>query len=142
MIRTNNRKPLVSASEVGMAAFCGRAVYLKRTKAEVSRKAVERMSHGHARHEDLNSLVKNDQRCFVASYLYGMDDQRTYRLRAWRDQRLKVTKVGRMLVNVYYKLSPVLVELCKRHPKVEQTATLILDWLSLRIEEIMLRKDK
>ena len=48
-----------------------------------------------------------DTRCFVASYAYGLNDPRTDYFRSIRDNRLLHWRYGRILITLYYQLSPV-----------------------------------
>lgn len=64
--------------------------------------------------------------CFVATYVFGADDARTLALRNFRDEVLLPHRAGRLLVHMYYKLSPVLVRGCATHALLRQTSTVIL----------------
>jgi hypothetical protein len=67
-----------------------------------------------------------DTRCFVASYAYGIDDPRTDYFRSLRDKRLLHSRIGRILITLYYQLSPALVLLCKKSVIVNSIIKLLL----------------
>lgn len=111
-------KELVSASDIGKAAYCPHSLYLsKKLSPETAESHVARKRGTHM-HEDLTSKVMNDldKRCYVATYAFGEDHAVTVSLRSWRDRVLKPTWCGRALVRVYYRCSPWLVKLCRRSP--------------------------
>jgi hypothetical protein len=55
-----------------------------------------------------------DQRCFIATAIYGNDAPETHFLRAWRDRVLMPRTIGRLFVRAYYGVSPSLVPLLCR----------------------------
>lgn len=90
-----------------------------------------RGDHAHAR---LNTQLKRaDKRCFIATACYGVDDPRTEALRQWRDRVLMPSHVGRGLVQLYYRLSPLLVRLCERYPALLTPVRGIVDRFHARI---------
>ena len=54
-----------------------------------------------------------DRRCFLATYLYGPQDERTVRLRVFRDIVVNQSALGRRVVQFYYCMSPLLISVCK-----------------------------
>lgn len=62
------------------------------------------------------SNKKGNSNCFIASAVYGLDAPETNLLRAWRDQRLLKSNIGRFFVFTYYKISPSLVPWIKKSP--------------------------
>jgi len=121
----------IAASEVGRAAYCEKALELKYAGAEVSTRAQAARQRGDAAHDAWNTEIKHaaDKRCFVASHLYGIDDPRTERLRQFRDRYLMQRASTRLLVHSYYRLSPILVTLCRRFPMLDAP----LRWLCAQI---------
>jgi hypothetical protein len=71
--------------------------------------------------------------CFIATAVYGHDATETNALRQWRDRVLLPKAIGRLLVGAYYKISPHLVPLIQRTPKLKQRLKAILDWLIPKI---------
>lgn len=112
------RKALVSASDIGKAAYCPHSLSLSKRSARESDEGVKAKDRGIELHEDLTSKVlgSDDRRCYVATYAFGADHQVTNDLRAWRDRVLMPSRLGRVLVGAYYKLSPSLVSACERWP--------------------------
>lgn len=108
----------VSASKAGRASYCPHYLELERKRTKVSTKAQAARIRGDQKHEELNRKAE-DKRCYVASHLYGIDDSRTELLRAFRDQSLTTNLLGKMLIGVYYRLSPSLVTFARKHPRVD-----------------------
>lgn len=103
----------VSASDVGRAAFCPHYLELKNKGASVNKQAEFARKQGDIKHDAFNQDAE-DKRCYIASYLYGIDDPRTNSLRQFRDNWLLKFWPGKYLVNLYYALSPHLIN-CSRH---------------------------
>ncbi len=51
-------------------------------------------------------VMKNLSRCFIATAVFGPSSSEVATLRAFRDQYLAVTQIGRRFISAYYKLSP------------------------------------
>jgi len=134
MNKTDKNNEWVSASDVGRAAFCGHFLELKYSGHKVSKEAEQNMIKGDIAHQELNKLAE-DKRCFVASHLYGIDNIKTEQLRQYRDSALLKTKLGRIVVTVYYRLSPYLVEWARRSPFIHSFLKKSVDYCSLKIRE-------
>ncbi len=119
----------ISASDVGRSEFCPKSVALKYAGAKPSQRAVVAQNRGNLKHEQFNRQISKDKRCYVASYLYGMDDQRTEILRQFRDARLQSSPGGRILIAIYYRLSPLVIEISKRSSWIDQVLRRIVDRL-------------
>lgn len=50
-----------------------------------------------------------DSRCYIASHVFGHDAVQTHFLRSWRDNCLQPFAFGRLVIKVYYVISPRLV---------------------------------
>lgn len=59
-----------------------------------------------------------DRRCFIASHVYGPDATETNWLRAWRDRELLPSRIGRFAVAVYYAVSPFILPILERSPRL------------------------
>ena len=87
-----------------------------------------RAEHGTKLHRSFESdgkvLVatggRTDKRCFVASSIFGYEANETQWLRAWRDRLLKPSRLGRWGIELYYRLSPSLVEWATEHPNIRK----------------------
>ncbi len=109
-----NKSDWISASDAGRARFCPKYLHLKYSGAEISQLALLARQRGDRAHTQFNkSIESEDKRCFIATHLYGVDDQRTVLLRNFRDRRLMTNWSGRLLIKVYYRLSPYLVSTCQ-----------------------------
>ena len=115
----------VSASDIGRAEYCPHYLEHKYKGTEVSASAKSARIMGEEAHEELNKIA-NDTRCYVATYLYGVDDPRTQQLRGFRDAYLRRFFLGRWFIRTYYFCSPLLVALCKKIP-----------WLANFIERVV-----
>lgn len=127
------RKNLVSASDVGRAAYCPHYLQLKHSGAKVSASAKAARQKGNAKHDEFNQ-VATDKRCYVASYLYGPEDCRTERLRRFRDNYLIGSRTGRACIFCYYALSPALVSLAKRSNVVRDIVKGLVNRIVERLE--------
>jgi hypothetical protein len=97
----------VSASDIGQACYCPKALTHKYSGTSISVSAIAARKQGNQAHDELNKDVE-DKRCFVASHLFGTCDPRTELLRRFRDTHLR-SMPGRCLVELYYRTSPSLV---------------------------------
>ncbi len=99
---------LVSASDVGKAAYCPHSLSLQKRYAYSSD---ARQRAGTKAHNALNEslLSGQDSRCFIATHALGAHDPDTQALRDWRDRVLMTTPFGRALVRFYYWSSPWLI---------------------------------
>lgn len=57
--------------------------------------------------------------CFIASAVYGRNSPEVKYLKQFRDTILLPNYLGRALVNAYYKISPPIAFLLKRHPPLK-----------------------
>lgn len=133
-----NNKPkgstYVSASDAGRAAFCPHYLELQYKGVAVSTAANVARQKGNAAHDALNKQVE-DKRCFIASYLYGVDDRRTVRLRKFRDGYLTNCWSGRMFISVYYRLSPLIIWLAIRIRIIHFLTEKAVSWFERKLEE-------
>lgn len=75
------------------------------------------------------SAYKNSSNCFIATAIYGMEAPETRALRAWRDNSLLQSPMGRCAVFAYYKISPGLVPVIKRNLWLPKLVRFLLDRL-------------
>ena len=69
---------------------------------------------------------RTDQRCFVASAIFGHQAVETEWLRGWRDRVLLTNTFGRVFVWGYYKFSPFMVVWLRNAPKAQRTVKSLL----------------
>jgi len=134
MFKKREKKIWVSASDVGRAAFCPHYLELKNRGVKASRQAEASRARGNASHDELNRIAQ-DKRCYIASYLYGIDDERTNALRSFRDKTLLRHRPGNVLVNIYYRLSPTLVTISSRSSTAERCLRYMVNGIVKRLLE-------
>lgn len=123
----------ITISQVVTSVYCEqKAVHdatfgTQRDPNDVSQSMLHiRAEHGTRLHRSFESdgrvLVatggRTDKRCFVASSLFGYEASETQWLRAWRDRVLKPLRLGRVVANLYYRLSPYLIEWVVQYPRI------------------------
>lgn len=125
------KRIIVSASDVGKAAFCAHSMSLDLQNRHSRNDSTELMDKGRAGHELLTNKVLDgqDKRCFVATHAFGENHPHTQQLRQWRDRVLKPYAPGRVLISAYYWSSPKLVQLCKKSPWLDRSVRCSLLWL-------------
>lgn len=116
--RNRNRRA-VSASELAQMGACERQVYFehkygKRTTAE-QRSAIARGNREHARFfkeaARAGPQLQSSQGkpwCFIASAVFGPTAIETRTLRLFRDQVLRPTRLGRIAIRFYYRVTPTI----------------------------------
>lgn len=85
----------------------------------------ERTMRHHNRREGASA---RDSRCFIASQVFGLVDPRTERLRRYRDERLLTTAAGRVLVWIYYRISPWVAGRLVGRPRAGRVVGRGLEW--------------
>nr|WP_328798106.1 CFI-box-CTERM domain-containing protein [Marinobacter nauticus] len=108
---------------------------MKYAGAKPSQRALAAQDRGNLKHEQFNRQISTDKRCYVASYLYGVEDPRTETLRQFRDNTLQCSPGGRILIAFYYWLSPVVIKFSKRASWIDWLLRRIVDRLVLRSEQ-------
>jgi hypothetical protein len=100
-------------------------------KMKGSQSSSSSISRGSSKGQTTSSSSSN---CFIATAVYGVDASETNLLRNWRDTFLLPNKLGRFIVSAYYVLSPYLVKLIKKDPKIRVLAKVSLDFLIQKIK--------
>lgn len=85
-------------------------------------------AHHNAGHEP-RSRQDRDSRCFIASAVYGTRAPQTDELRRFRDRILWPHATGRVLVRLYYRLSPRVARHLRRNPALAHAVRRGLDLL-------------
>lgn len=96
------------------------------------RKVLHRGDTEHARHHRL-AVKHHDSRCFIATAVYGARAVETNALRAFRDDQLSRSAVGRILVALYYRVSPPLARYLDTHPAARRMIRVILNQIVSKI---------
>lgn len=124
----------VSASDVGMAAYCPHYLELKEKGIKPSQESLKARENGEKYHEAFNRQA-DDGRCYIATHLYGYDHPITCLLRGYRDQILASNATGRVFIQIYYVLSPYLVIASLKLPVITRIMRRIIDRQVIRILE-------
>ncbi|SFL70069.1 CFI-box-CTERM domain-containing protein [Pelosinus propionicus] len=74
--------------------------------------------------------------CFIATTIYGdYDAPQVLTLRRFRDKILGQSVLGRIFINTYYTLSPILIKIIKTHKPVSNITRIFLERLILWLEQ-------
>lgn len=73
--------------------------------------------------------------CFIASAIYGPYAWQTEVLRDWRDRALLPTRAGRILVGIYYRVSPGLAAYLSGMTRTSRLVRAVLDQFVARVRE-------
>lgn len=115
------RNRSISATKLSELAICQKMVALSQQHGEpvATPERQAKLDLGEVIHERTEVAVHARQRpspCFVASAIYGAHHPKTETLRAYRDQVLRTSALGRYLIAAYYHLSPPIARWLARHP--------------------------
>ena len=91
-------------------------------------KAQELAALADAGRKAMDSLQTKENKCFIASAVYGPFALETNILREWRDKKLLSHLPGRILTNFYYFVSPSLCKLILRHKSLKVIIRKFLDY--------------
>ena len=121
-----------SISEVVAIVYCERQAVLDRQYGEERSLEVKaKAASGRFQHQRFamegKAQASRDRRCFVATAIYGAEAPETEWLRVWRDTVLMPRRIGRAIVRGYYALSPALVRIVERYPRLKTTVHRLLD---------------
>lgn len=121
-----------SISDIVAIVYCERQAVLDRQYGEARSLSVKaKAASGRFQHQRFamegRAQASRDRRCFVATAIYGAEAPETEWLRAWRDTVLMPRRVGRAIVRAYYLLSPSLVCIVERSPRLKTTVHRLLD---------------
>lgn len=81
-----------------------------------------------------NTSSSSNGGCFIATAVYGSyDATEVLALRRYRDQRLQTNAAGRLLVMIYYKISPSLARKLPERPRLLSATKKLLDAIVRRV---------
>lgn len=144
MARRSRQRRAVSISDLAEMGFCERKAYLKATVGDVDTpESARRRRAGASHHQEFDRQVQRhhntprsrDSRCFIATAVYGLNDVRTEELRRFRDESLAASKVGRVVISVYYAVSPGFARWLDRSPRLRAVVSRILDQVRKGIQQ-------
>ena len=112
-----------SITNIVAIVYCERQAILDQQYGRARPVSVRiKAAHGvfeHKRFEmEGKALAAVDKRCFIASAVYGSEAPQTWRLRQWRDDVLKTSCLGRIVIRLYYAFSPGLVTVLETRPRL------------------------
>ncbi|OJW42451.1 MAG: hypothetical protein BGO50_01580 [Rhodanobacter sp. 67-28] len=126
----------LAATKLAELGYCEtRMVLARRIGPRATQEQRKARRAGQAEHERFDRQVRSahnyastqDRRCFIATAVYGADDQRTQQLRDWRDAVLSHSVPGRLVIRTYYALSPWIARLLVRLPPLQGPVRTALD---------------
>lgn len=125
----NRKVRYINASQVGQARYCPYSVTLMAKGVKPSRSALANMANGTKDHERFTRTeLKSDSRCYIASHLYGVDHPKTNLLREYRDLHLRSSTRGRLFIQAYYRISPMIVWIARRAPALDGLLKPLVEW--------------
>lgn len=131
--RADQHKESISAGELAEMGLCEKKIRLRQLlgpRQVCSQRAAARRE-GVMEHAVMHSASENESKspCFIATSIYGIDAAETDFLRDFRDTQLIAHWWGKRLVTIYYRVSPLIVIIIKRHPAVRRHVKQQLDQL-------------
>ncbi|MEY2117282.1 CFI-box-CTERM domain-containing protein [Rhodanobacter sp. FW106-PBR-R2A-1-13] len=130
----------IAATALATLGLCEHQSVLDRRHGKGSANAEQArwLADGSANHERsrlaaVNRPAATDQRCFVATAIYGTDAPQTHSLRRWRDRRLLPSPQGRALVWTYYRVSPWFLRVIGHAPWLTR---IVRGWLDRFVDRI------
>ncbi len=112
----------ISATALASFVTCQKQTLLRQQHGELdtleTAKAKRRGNQGHNQYH--NRVIQHyagksnkhyrRRACYISSAVFGIDSPETNVLRQWRDSVLLNSILGRLMVNVYYRVTPVLLK--------------------------------
>jgi hypothetical protein len=118
-----------SVTELAKMGKCERQVYLDHHHGEDTSLTAKFIKRGNQEHEQFNrQLSGKDKRCFIATAVFGIDAIETNILRQFRDMHLIPYSLGRMIISLYYSISPYIVIVIEKHPVLKIPIRAALRW--------------
>ncbi len=102
----------IRASDINVVNYCPYKLEHSLQGKKQDRRSVARMKDGDNKHEMVSEAAlsgSGSSRCYLATYAFGETHPTTYALRQWRDDVLLKTLTGRLLVSIYYVVSPWMI---------------------------------
>jgi len=125
--REGRRDICVAASNLAEIGFCEYRVLLaKRLGQRCTARQIAHKDHGAASHDSFHADARHiiekggfasqgaDNRCFIATAVYGPHAPETIVLRRFRDAVLAPSALGRQVICTYYRFSPSIAAWLRR----------------------------
>lgn len=126
MATEQTTKPIpLTISEIVSVVYCEQKTLLDIEHGHPETRAVRlKRESGIAQHKRFEDEGRRsqDQNCFIATAIYGPNAFETDFLRGWRDSVLLPTRLGRGFVRAYYFISPRMLPVLDRHPRLTSAA--------------------
>jgi hypothetical protein len=88
-----------------------------------------------ARARELDKTIPIHKRCYIATAVYGdFDAPEVITLRQFRDEKLCKSTLGRVLISVYYTLSPPIANYLRKARTLNSIVKRILDRIVMKIK--------
>lgn len=124
----------ISATELVSIVKCEKQSILnKERKFENDAYTEARRIEGIKAHAAFEKQNIQDKRCYIATAIYGQSAYETKVLRIWRDNYLQHTQTGKIIIKIYYKMSPLLLR--NLSPKFIPFTKYVLNKLIKRIDK-------
>ena len=125
----------VTAKDLAEMGFCEQRVLLAhRLGNRVTHEQQADQQRGrraHQRYFEIGTAARvGDDRCFIASAVFGSDAPETALLRAYRDRVLLPRPWGRAVVAMYYATAPRVCRALLRAPRLCAAVRLLLRWVA------------
>lgn len=86
--------------------------------------------------ENINNKLNPSGGCYIATMVYGdYNHPQVLVLRSFRDRFLATRNWGKILIRIYYKYSPRLVERLKNHKTINHTIKIVLDYFVTKLKK-------
>ncbi|QXP89497.1 CFI-box-CTERM domain-containing protein [Methylococcus capsulatus] len=123
-----------TVSRVASIFFCERKAVFDSVFGEIKTPETLRQAElgeaEHARFEREGAAAieraSRDERCFIATAVFGAGAPETRSLRDFRDRALMPSPAGRLFVRTYYALSPLIVPALRKHAGLAAAVRVIL----------------
>lgn len=120
-----------SITDIVKTVYCEQKFVFDRTYGDKRPEPIKQLAEDgvrqHTRFEKQGKLAV-DRRCFVATAVFGAEAEETNYLRQWRDEVLLRTGFGRLVVRVYYYLSPKMLWLIGDNLYIQNKIKAALTW--------------
>ncbi len=101
-------KKIITASEIHSVTYCPKSLENDINAIDIHEDAEILMNNGSIAHSNQNNEL-NDSRCYISTHIYGEHHFITKQLRLFRDYYLSKSIFGKSLIQLYYFISPYMI---------------------------------